>query len=320
MTTRRNMALGEKLYHAKVLLFGEYGIIKDAMGLSIPYDFYKGALVLPEGEPDATARQSNEHIARFAQYLETLQQDPTFEAHIDTESLRRDVEAGLYFDSSIPLGYGVGSSGALVAAIYERYASPRKKPEELTTGDIVRLKGILGQMESFFHGHSSGLDPLICYMNLPILVRPHGAIDPVGIPASNAQGAGAIFLLDSGMQHATGKLIDIFFEKMKNEGFRKMLREEFGALNDACIQAFIEGRKKSLLENVRALSQVVLTHFSPMIPRSLRKIWLDGLQTDTYYLKLCGAGGGGFVLGFTDDYHKAARMLRGYATQPIYRF
>lgn len=53
MTTRRNMALGEKLYHAKVLLFGEYGIIKDAMGLSIPYDFYKGALVLPEGEPDA---------------------------------------------------------------------------------------------------------------------------------------------------------------------------------------------------------------------------------------------------------------------------
>lgn len=104
------------------------------MGLSIPYDFYKGALVLPEGEPDATARQSNEHIARFAQYLETLQQDPTFEAHIDTESLRRDVEAGLYFDSSIPLGYGVGSSGALVAAIYERYASPRKKPEELTTG------------------------------------------------------------------------------------------------------------------------------------------------------------------------------------------
>lgn len=110
MTTRQDMALGEKLYHAKVLLFGEYGIIKDSMGLSIPYDFYKGALVLPEGEPDATARQSNEHIARFAQYLETLHQDPTFEAHIDTGSLRRDVEAGLYFDSSIPLGYGVGSS------------------------------------------------------------------------------------------------------------------------------------------------------------------------------------------------------------------
>ena len=34
-----------KPYTAKILLFGEYGIIKDAMGLSIPYDFYRGALV-----------------------------------------------------------------------------------------------------------------------------------------------------------------------------------------------------------------------------------------------------------------------------------
>jgi mevalonate kinase len=32
--------------------------------------------------------------------------------------LKNDVETGMYFDSSIPQGYGVGSSGALVAAIY----------------------------------------------------------------------------------------------------------------------------------------------------------------------------------------------------------
>ena len=31
------------LFYAKILLFGEYGIIKDAMGLSIPYNFYQGA-------------------------------------------------------------------------------------------------------------------------------------------------------------------------------------------------------------------------------------------------------------------------------------
>ena len=28
----------------------------------------------------------------------------------------------MYFDSSIPKGYGVGSSGALVASIYDKYA------------------------------------------------------------------------------------------------------------------------------------------------------------------------------------------------------
>lgn len=313
------MAIAEKLYHAKILLFGEYGIIKDSMGLSIPYDFYKGALVSSDS-PGETAQESGRHIRQFCQYLETLNADPAFKARIDTDSLKKDLDEGLYFDSSIPLGYGVGSSGALVAAIYERYAIDRISPEGISTQDILSLKEALGRMESFFHGHSSGLDPLICYMNLPILVRPQGNIDTVGIPDSNTEGAGAIFLLDSGMQHSTGDLINVFFEKMKNEGFRKMLREEFNALNDACIQAFIDGRKANLLENVRALSRVVFTHFSPMIPRSLKKIWLDGLESDTYYLKLCGAGGGGFVLGFTDDYDKAARMLRGFSTQPIYRF
>lgn len=314
------MAIAERLYNAKILLFGEYGIIKDAMGLSIPYDFYKGALAVPESAPDRTMQQSNRHIAAFARFLESLREDEDFEARIDTEALHRDIEQGLYFDSSIPLGYGVGSSGALVAAVYDRYAVERIDPGKASTQDIVRLKNILGKMESFFHGRSSGLDPLICYMNLPILVRPHGAVDTIGIPASNTEGRGAIFLLDSGAPHSTGELIDLFFEKMKNEGFRKMFREEFGALNDACIRAFVDGRKASLLENVRALSRVVLTHFLPMIPRGLRKIWLEGLKTDAYYLKLCGAGGGGFVLGFTDDYDHAARLLRGYRTQPIYRF
>lgn len=309
----------EKIYNAKILLFGEYGIIKDSMGLSIPYDFYKGTLVFANGADEA-ATESNRHIARFCDFLVELNEDPDFGARIDTDALKKDIGGGLYFDSSIPLGYGVGSSGALVAAVYERYGVDRIPSQGIDTEDILKLKGILGRMEGFFHGNSSGLDPLICYMNLPILVRPHGKIDTVGIPASDRNGRGAIFLLDSGVKHSTGDLINVFFEKMKNEGFRKMLKEEFNALNDACIEAFIHGRKASLLENVRALSRVVLTHFSPMIPEKLRKIWLKGLDSGTYYLKLCGAGGGGFVLGFTEDYDKAARMLRGYATQPIYRF
>ena len=34
------------LFFAKILLFGEYGIIKDSKGLSIPYNFFRGALKL----------------------------------------------------------------------------------------------------------------------------------------------------------------------------------------------------------------------------------------------------------------------------------
>jgi mevalonate kinase len=32
------------LFYSKILLFGEYGIIRDSKGLSIPYNFYNGAL------------------------------------------------------------------------------------------------------------------------------------------------------------------------------------------------------------------------------------------------------------------------------------
>ena len=40
---------------------------------------------------------------------------------LECRELTKDIEAGMYFDSSIPQGYGVGSSGALVAAIYDKY-------------------------------------------------------------------------------------------------------------------------------------------------------------------------------------------------------
>ena len=36
------------LFYSKILLFGEYGIIKDSRGLSIPYNFYNGALKIDE--------------------------------------------------------------------------------------------------------------------------------------------------------------------------------------------------------------------------------------------------------------------------------
>ena len=32
------------LFYSKILLFGEYGIIEDSKGLSIPFNFFKGGL------------------------------------------------------------------------------------------------------------------------------------------------------------------------------------------------------------------------------------------------------------------------------------
>ena len=308
------------LFYSKILLFGEYGIIKDSKGLSIPYNFYKGALKVSE-QPDEKAIQSNRSLHTFAKYLEEIQDKGV--VSFDIERLKSDIESGMYFDSSIPQGYGVGSSGALVAAIYDKYAEDKITIlENLTREKLIRLKGIFALMESFFHGSSSGLDPLNSYLSLPILIHSKDNIEPAGIPSQSTEenNKGAVFLLDSGVVGETAPMVSIFMENMKQEGFRNMLKNQFVRHTDACVEDFLKGDIKSLFSNIKQLSHVVLDNFKPMIPKQFHKLWQQGIESNDYYLKLCGSGGGGYILGFTQDYEKAKEALKDYKLEVVYNF
>ena len=304
------------LFYAKILLFGEYGIIEDSQGLTLPYSFYKGTLKFSDLESDFEEK-SNESLLKYSEYLKDLQLPKTFQ--LDISKFKKDIKKGLFFDSNIPQGYGVGSSGALVAAIFEKYSVKSYEPEQVSKDELKNLKTIFGQMESYFHGKSSGIDPLICYMNLPILIESKDSVDKVSVPASH-EGKGAIFLIDSGMTGETGPMVQIFFEKMKTEGFRKTMKEEFIRYNNACIDAFLKKEMTPLFRNLKSLSVWAYEHFKPMIPESIYNAWKKGLDTNAYYLKLCGSGGGGYILGFTKDYSKAEKMLEGFHKEVIYRF
>ncbi|WP_117880062.1 mevalonate kinase family protein [Aureibaculum luteum] len=304
------------LFYAKILLFGEYGIIKDSKGLAIPYNFFKGALKTSNNLSD-TAKKSNENLLKYYNYLSDTDNNIV---HFRLDELKRDIQNGMYFDSSIPQGYGVGSSGALVAAIYDKYADDKITVlENLTRDKLLKLKGIFGMMESFFHGKSSGLDPLNSYLSLPILINSKDNLEPTGIP-SQKEGKGAVFLLDSEQIGETEPMVSLFMNKMKNEGFRKMINEDFAKYTDACIDDFLHGNAKSLFGNVKQLSKVVLANFKPMIPKAFHKLWQHGIDSNAYYLKLCGSGGGGYILGFTPDYAKAQEILKNYKLELVYRF
>ena len=108
------------LFYSKILLFGEYGIIEDSKGLSIPYNFYNGTLKTDDKDSDF-AKKSNRHLQNFSKHLVILQANEPDLVSFDIDKLNEDLSTGMYFDSSIPQGYGVGSSGALVAAIYDKY-------------------------------------------------------------------------------------------------------------------------------------------------------------------------------------------------------
>ena len=308
------------LFYSKILLFGEYGIIKDSKGLSIPYNFYNGALKVDEN-PSEEALKSNASLRRFVSYLEQLQKDQPELVTFNLEALQNDVERGMYFDSSIPQGYGVGSSGALVAAVYDKYANAKITVlENLTREKLLQLKTIFAQMESFFHGKSSGLDPLNSYLSIPILINSKDNIEATGIPSQSTTGKGAVFLLDSGIVGETAPMVNIFMENLKEEGFRKMLKTQFVKYTDACVENFLHGDMKSLFANTKQLSKVVLNHFKPMIPEQFHGVWQRGIDTNDYYLKLCGSGGGGYILGFTEDLEKAKQSLKDYKLEVVYQF
>ncbi|PZU87212.1 MAG: mevalonate kinase [Chryseobacterium sp.] len=308
--------MNNPLFYAKIILFGEYGMIENSQGLVVPYSFYKGTLKFSDLDNDFE-KKSNKSLEKYSNYLADLELPSDFKLNVD--AFKNDIEKGLFFDSNIPQGYGVGSSGALVAAIFEKYSFTKREPETISKDELKDLKKVFGQLESYFHGTSSGMDPLICYMNLPILIENKENVGKVSLPKEEV-GKGAIFLIDSGITGETGPMIQIFFEKLKNEGFRKTLKEEFIRYNNACIDAFLKKDMNPFFRNLKKLSVWAYEHFRPMIPENLFNAWKKGLDSNAYYLKLCGSGGGGYILGFAKDYAKAEEMLEGFHKEVIYRF
>jgi mevalonate kinase len=305
------------LFYSKILLFGEYGIIEDSKGLSIPFNFFKGGLRIGDMS-ELIEKESNLNLKKFRDYLLKIE---ITTVEFDFEKLNLDLDKGMFFDSSIPQGYGVGSSGALVAAFYDRYAINKITVlENLTKSKILVLKNIFSTMESFFHGKSSGLDPLNSYLSLPILIHSKNEVETTGIPSQESKGKGAVFLLDSGKSSDTAPMVDLFFKSMKNKNYNKMIQEEFIKTTDNCVDDFLNGNFNSLFKNIKVLSKVVLKNFKPMIPENFHNIWAKGIESDEYFLKLCGSGGGGYILGFAKDFKKAQKSLNDFDLEIVYNF
>ena len=313
------------IFYSKILLFGEYSVICNSMGLSIPYTHYKGELSFINEDKYTDldfALKSNQFLREYLEFLKNLKQENTLKANLDLEKLESDIKKGMYFESTIPQGFGVGSSGALVASVYDRYAihkiSNQGEPSEQ---DISRLKEIFSQLETYFHGVSSGLDPLNSYLGHPLLIKGKDAINPVGIPRTKNDQDGAIFLINTGVPGKTEPLVKFFMEKCKTKSFYKKITNELIPLTEGSIKSMIRGDSDEFFKNLEALSSFFINNLSQMIPDKFKGLWKKGLETKDFYLKLCGSGGGGFILGFTRNYEKTKEILKGMNIEaiPVYR-
>ncbi|HLN52193.1 MAG TPA: hypothetical protein VK212_00705 [Lentimicrobium sp.] len=313
------------IFYAKILLFGEYSILCDSMGLTIPYTHFKGELSFINEDKYTDldfAISSNKLLKEYAKYIRELKEKHTLKCDFNIGAFEADLDKSLYFESSIPQGYGVGSSGALVAALFERYVSNAvPRDARLPKEEMLTLKEQLAQLECYFHGTSSGMDPLNCYLKHPLLIESRRDISMVGIPRNKHDQKGAIFLINTGKPGKTSGLVNTFLERCRRDDYMSRVREEMIPLNDLCIKSLIKGETKRFFNTLFSLSAFLYENLEPMIPEAFRKVWQHGLESQSYYLKLCGSGGGGFLLGFTQDFEKAKSDLRKQDVDiiPVYR-
>ena len=66
------------------------------------------------------------------------------------DKLSKHIQKSLFFNSTVPAGYGLGSSAALTAAVFDSYTSVKKH------SDLEDILEQLARMEDFFHKKSSG--------------------------------------------------------------------------------------------------------------------------------------------------------------------
>ena len=313
------------IFYGKVLLFGEYSILFNSKGLTIPYTHFTGQLSFINDDKYTDfdfAVQSNKQLKEFLGYMLELEAKAEMPCNMEFKSLARDIENGLYFESNIPQGYGIGSSGALVASIYDRYCTNKIEADESISGlDISRLREIFSILESLFHGKSSGIDPLNCYLQHPLLIHSREDIAITGVPRSKFESEGVIFLIDTGKIGKTGPLVNHFLEQMRFKEYENIFKTEYIPWVNQCISDLLSGNMRSFFESLIKVSTFQLKHFTNMIPENFMPAWQWGLDSGKFQLKLCGSGGGGFLLGFTTDYVSAKKYFSNQHMDliPVYK-
>ena len=284
--------MNNKKYFGKILLFGEYTVITGGEALAMP---------LRISSCKRSFKQNNRSGAESLQNLCNYLENNCFEI-IDMARLKQDLIKGLWFPSDIPYGYGAGSSGALVAALYDLYGM-RKGVQDL---DEIKLD--LACIESYFHGSSSGFDPLVSYMNSPLRIMENGQTECIAELDSKL--IHRFFMIDTGVSRQTSDLVNVFTLMKEDHKFGEELKK-LKLWNSKAIENLIDENERTLEEAVKIISALQWKKFQPMIHSSVVQSWEEGLNTGNYFIKLCGSGGGGYYLGYSiQGYPDGQKIIR----------
>lgn len=287
------------VYPSKLLLLGEYTVIQQSAALAIPYykyrTFWSDDAAIPASF-DLSLPKDTCQKGLWSIYEELVAKNIS---SLDLSQLQKELTEGLWLVSNSPIGYGLGSSGAVCAALYDRFGINKST-------DRTVLQKILAELECSFHGKSSGIDPLVSYLKQPLWVQSGGQVVPTTLSSLTNSCA---FLIDSQHPRVSTPLIQFFVEQSKKDSFLQDFVAPVSTAVDQAIAAWQHDDDMALLAAIALISEKQLTYLTPMVLPAWRPLWEKGLETGDYSLKICGAGGGGFLLGFAQDWEQAAPHL-----------
>jgi mevalonate kinase len=271
-----------RIYPGKIILFGEYTVINGGEVLAIPASFTEARWSSRSGNFDIDTS-----LLAFATYL--IKHDFPF---LDIPLMIEEINSGLFLKSTIPQGYGAGSSGALVAAVFDRY---NKYNNQFS---LKEIKGVFSQMESFFHGKSSGIDPLVSFFNQPLRIGIEG-IELLDNDFSEL--LKKFYIIDSGIAKNTAEYVDIFKNNMKDDQFRSHVQSLSELVRKAINCMIIDQDASTFVRVINKISELQWNNFRPMIPLPIKPLWKKCLKRQDTAIKLCGSGGGGYFLAYTSN-------------------
>lgn len=298
-----------KMYPSKILLFGEYTVLSGSQALAVPYHRYTGEWAFPEdsGKFDLPeAENSNAGLKKLVDYLKQPGKNILTNYTLDVPSFERDVDEGLFFKSNIPTGSGLGSSGALAAAVFSRYSDAgmeEPEPNDLRTS--------LASIESFYHNISSGIDPMVSFLKSPVYFKSIAEFSSSSFPDHELLVKSGLFLVDTLLNRNTAPLVSHFNKKYNSDkAYSDRLNTQYIPVNDKCAQLLAgPAFNNEFFKTMKELSMLQLDCFHEMIPDKLIPAINYGLDSDLFFMKLCGAGGGGFMLGFTGNIIETRRFF-----------
>ena len=284
-----------KNYPGKILLFGEYSILYGTKGLVLPFSLFSGEWLFSQN----TNNPLGSELENFYQFSSKT----GLKIHFNFKLFKQDIKKGLIFSSSIPTGAGLGSSGALIAAFYDRYAIQKQSFDNQGV-DLNSIREDLAQLESYHHHKSSGIDPLVSWLQRPILLR--GLRDIVVLNQFDGHATWLkknnfkIFLIPTETSRSTGDWVHNFKLKQENTLFKKWFEKEYCPLVDNVVASFLS-MDNSFFTNIFTLCLHQCEMMNDFMNVPVLKNLKDMIQNTQSAIKLCGAGGGGFFLLFTHE-------------------